>query len=68
MIGGCKEIRDEMIWQEILETDKSIQAIADEYQVNRSTVWRIKKQKEDKWPLTKSDRSRYAQQLGQGLR
>lgn len=41
MIGGCQEIRNEMIRQEIIETDKPLSKIADEYKTHRVTVWRI---------------------------
>ena len=41
MIGGCKEIHDEMIRQEIIETDKPLPQIAAEYKTHRATVWRI---------------------------
>ena len=45
MIGGCKEIQDEMIWQEIQEGRPPVQ-IAREYNVHPSTVHRIKHRRE----------------------
>lgn len=41
MIGGCKEIHDEVIRQEIAETQKPLAQIAAECKTHRATVWRI---------------------------